>query len=122
MSSLQDVFEFDNRIEYLLNCFKVGPMSLLIIPLKIDNLAFVLFMIIFRYLQHIESVKPAFVVQGVLEGEGALEHFRDHKHSHINQHKSTLTRSSITAPNRTTKNSIINRYLTWNIADAKHTL
>ena len=40
-------------------------------------------MIIFSYLQHIESVKPAFVVQGVLEGEGALEHFRDHKHSKI---------------------------------------
>ena len=53
-------------------------MSPLIIALKINNLAFVLFMIIFSYLQHIESVKPAFVVQGVLEGEGALEHFRDH--------------------------------------------
>ena len=93
-------------------------MSPLIIALKINNLAFVLF----HYLQHIESVKPAFVVQGVLEGEGALEHFRDHKHSHINQHKSSLARSSITAPNRTTKNLIIIRYLTWNIADAKHTL
>ena len=97
-------------------------MSPLITPLKINNLAFVLFMIIFSYLQHIESVKPAFVVQGVLEGEGALEHFRDHKHSHINQHQSRLKRSSITAPNRNTKNSFINRYLTWNIADAKHTL
>ena len=59
-------------------------MSPLIIALKINNLAFVLFMIIFSYLQHIESVKPAFVVQGVLEGEGALEHFGDHKYSHIN--------------------------------------
>ena len=96
----------------------MGPMSPVNIAIKINNLAFVLF----HYLQHIESVKPAFVVQGVLEGEGALEHFRDHKHSHINQLKSSLTRSSITAPNRTTKNSITNRYLTWNIADAKHTL
>ena len=96
----------------------MGPMSPVNIAIKMNNLAFVLF----HHLQHIESVKPAFVVQGVLEGEGALGHFRGHKHSHLNQHQSRLKRSSITAPNRNTKNSIINRYLTWNIADAKHTL
>ena len=58
----------------------MGPMSPVNIAIKMNNLAFVLF----HHLQHIESVKPAFVVQGVLEGEGALEHFGDHKHSHIN--------------------------------------